>query len=278
MRQKISIGFSPCPNDTFIFDAMIHGKIDSPYQFQPVIADVEELNELALQGALDVTKLSYSAYFNVVDQYYMLRSGSALGEGVGPLLISGTEQIEKPEEEWNVALPGKLTTAHLLFSLAYPKVSKKDFMLFNEIENAVLNGRYDAGVIIHENRFTYKDRGLHCIRDLGDFWEDQFNVPIPLGGIAAKRKLPLEQLHQIEKLVRESVDYAFIHPSSSDDFVKDHAQEMEAEVRMKHIQTYVNDYTLDLGNEGQNAIKVLGKQASNLFNLTIDQNDLFLPS
>ena len=165
MRQKISIGFSPCPNDTFIFDAMIHGKIDSPYQFQPVIADVEELNELALQGALDVTKLSYSAYFNVVDQYYMLRSGSALGEGVGPLLISGTEQIEKPEEEWNVALPGKLTTAHLLFSLAYPKVSKKDFMLFNEIENAVLNGRYDAAIKTQNKAIKESKQSFIALKD-----------------------------------------------------------------------------------------------------------------
>lgn len=277
MSRKITIGFSPCPNDTFIFDALVNYRIESPFTFQAVMADVEELNVMALKGMLDVTKLSFSAYFNVAEQYYLMRSGSALGKGVGPLLIAKNASIEKPVSEWKVALPGKLTTAHLLFSLAYPGIQDKQFMLFSDIENAVLNGEVDAGVIIHENRFTYRDKGLECIQDLGNYWEERFKMPVPLGGIAAKRELPIAELHTIEELIRKSVDYAFKNPSASREFVADHAQEMSEEVRKKHIQTYVNDYSLDLGQEGERAILELGETATTLFGLQKASKNIFLP-
>lgn len=278
MSRKITIGFSPCPNDTFIFDALVNYRIESPFTFQAVMADVEELNEMALEGMLDVTKLSFSAYFNVAEQYYLLRSGSALGKGVGPLLISKENPIQKPPSEWKVALPGKLTTAHLLFSLAYPDIEDKQFMLFSDIENAVLSGEVDAGVIIHENRFTYRDKGLECIKDLGNYWEERFEMPVPLGGIAAKRELPIAELIMIEELIRKSVDLAFKDPSVSREFVADHAQEMSEEVRKKHIQTYVNDYSLNLGQDGERAILELGKTASTLFGLKKTPKNIFLPA
>jgi 1,4-dihydroxy-6-naphthoate synthase len=278
MSRKITIGFSPCPNDTFIFDALINGRLNSPFHFQPLVADVEELNEMAMVGMLDVTKLSFSAYFNIVDDYYMLRSGSALGNGVGPLLIAKDRNLPEDPSKWSVALPGQLTTAHLLFSLAYPEVSKKSFMLFSDIEKEVLSGKYDAGVIIHENRFTYQDKGLYCIQDLGDYWETNFKVPIPLGGIAAKRKLPVQDLKLIEKLIKDSTQFAFDHPEESRAFIKAYAQEMDEDVRQKHINTYVNEYSLDLGQSGEHAINILGKEAAQLFQLDLQENKFFIPT
>lgn len=257
MSRKISLGFSSCPNDTYIFDAMVNQKIPTSFQYQVVMADVEELNQLAQEGAIDVTKLSYSALFKVEDQYHLLHSGSALGKGVGPLLISKQEYIPKPARDWKVILPGKLTTAHLLFSLAYPEVRDKSFCLFSEIEEAVLDEKYDAGVIIHENRFTYQQKGLHKIKDLGDFWEQQYKVPIPLGGIAAHDRIMPEDRLLIEKDIRNSILFAFKHPNSSNEYVALHAQEMDPNVRRQHIKTYVNQYSQDLGEEGLNAIEAL---------------------
>lgn len=257
MSRKISLGFSSCPNDTYIFDAMVNRKIPTSFQYQVVMADVEELNQLAQEGALDVTKLSYSALFKVEAQYHLLQSGSALGKSVGPLLISKQASIPKPTHEWKVILPGKLTTAHLLFSLAYPDVRDKSFCLFSEIEDALLDGKYDAGVIIHENRFTYQQKGLSKIQDLGDFWEHHYKVPIPLGGIAAHKRINPENRLLIEKDIRNSILFAFNHPDSSNQYVALHAQEMDANVRRQHIETYVNQFSQELGSEGLKAIEAL---------------------
>lgn len=254
--MNLTLGFSPCPNDTFLFDALVHDRIDREgLTFQPVLDDVEALNMMAFEGKLDVTKLSYHAFAYLTDKYQMLSSGSALGEGVGPLLISNDPAPQKDMAEWDVALPGKYTTANFLLSMAYPEITKKTFVLFSEIENGVLEGRFDAGVIIHENRFTYKDRGLIKIEDLGDNWESKQHLPIPLGGIAIRRDLPENIKLKVDRLVRTSTEYAFRNPEHSLPFVKANAQEMDPEVMRQHISLYVNPYTVDLGEKGILAVE-----------------------
>ncbi len=258
----IKIGYSPCPNDCFIFDALIHKKIDTGnFTFEPVLEDVETLNKWALDGKLEVTKLSYHAFIYVLDKYSLLRSGSALGFNCGPLIISKKE-IKNPETEIkSIAIPGKLTTANFLLSIAYPQLKNKTEMLFSEIENAVLNNAVDAGLIIHENRFTYEQKGLKKVKDLGEFWESLIHAPIPLGGIVANRKLDLKTRNEIGDLIKKSVEFAFENPESSMLYVKQHAQEMSEEVMKKHIQLYVNDFSVDLGEVGMNAVKLLFNKA-----------------
>lgn len=254
--MNLTLGFSPCPNDTFLFDALVHERIDlQGLRFAPTLDDVEALNEMAMDAKLDVTKLSYHAFTYLTDKYQMLSSGSALGEGVGPLLITRDPAPSKPMSEWHVALPGKYTTAHFLLKLAYPEIQRKTFLLFSEIENAVLDGSYDAGVIIHENRFTYADRGLLKKDDLGEKWEEEQLLPIPLGGIAIRRDLPQDVKRKVDLLVRRSTEYAFRYPQHSLPFVKANAQEMDPEVMRKHIELYVNPYTLDLGTKGKMAVE-----------------------
>lgn len=256
--MKLTLGFSPCPNDTFIFDALVNHKIDTQgLEFEVMLEDVQTLNEWAKQGKLDVSKISYGTLPSVLGAYVLLDSGGALGKGVGPLLISRS-QIDLPEiDRHSVAIPGRDTTAHLLFSRAFPNAANKKFIVFNEVEDAVLKGEADAGVIIHENRFTYQQRGLVKLLDLGEFWEKQTGVPIPLGGIVAKRTLPLSLAQQVERLTRESVEFAFSNYPLITDYVKQHSQEMEESVMKQHIDLYVNNYSISLGEDGRAAVRTL---------------------
>lgn len=260
--MKLSLGFSPCPNDTFIFDALVNKKIDTEgLDIEVVLEDVETLNQWALQGKLDITKLSFPAFFQSLDEYILLNAGSALGKGVGPLLISKREfQSATPEiDTASVVLPGQNTTAHLLFSFAYPAANNKKFIIFSAIEDAVVKGDAELGVIIHENRFTYQQKGLHKVADLGEFWEQKMNAPIPLGGIAVKRSLDRSVSAKVDRLIKQSLEHAFADYPLVTDYVKQHSQAMSEEVMRQHIDLYVNNYSLDLGDEGKKAIDTLYK-------------------
>ncbi len=267
---KLTLGFSPCPNDTFIFDAMIHGKIDTEgLEFAPVLDDVETLNRKAFAGELEITKLSFFAYAKVYEKYQLLSSGSALGKGVGPLFISKKKFNDPKNEIKSIAIPGKNTTAYFLFRTFFPELTNVNEMVFSDIESAILEEKVDAGVIIHENRFTYEAKGLSKIADLGDLWEKKTQLPIPLGGIAIRRDLSEDVKKKVERVLRKSVEYAFENPESSYEYVEKHAQEMSAEVRQKHIDLYVNSFSLDLGADGKKAVHEmfsnLGLNDSNIF-------------
>ncbi|WP_232826406.1 1,4-dihydroxy-6-naphthoate synthase [Lewinella sp. IMCC34183] len=258
-NRTITLGFSPCPNDTFIFDALVNGRIDTEgLTFEPHLADVEALNQLAFRRKLNVTKLSFNAFGHLAATYRLLNAGSALGRGVGPLLVKkagkenygGVKYIPQ-----SVAIPGHFTTANYLLDLAYPAIPRKEELVFSEIEGAVLRGEVEAGLLIHENRFTYAERGLEKIADLGEFWEDRTGLPIPLGGIAVCRSLSVGVQEKVDRVLRRSVQYAFDHPDASADYVRSHAQEMDPEVTRQHIDLYVTDYTLDLGEEGRAAVR-----------------------
>jgi 1,4-dihydroxy-6-naphthoate synthase len=263
--RKITLGYSPCPNDTFIFDAMVHHKVDTGgLDFEVLLADVEELNNKAARHLLDVTKVSYHAFAKIADNYCLLDAGSALGKNNGPLLISKHKIYPDEVNEVKIAIPGINTTANLLLSIAYPEAKHKKAYLFSDIEEAVLSGEADAGLIIHENRFTYEKKGLQKIIDLGEYWEQEMNLPIPLGGIAIKRNMDSDLQLKINRILQKSVEYAFENPKSAYLYIKKHAQEMDEEVMYKHIDLYVNNYTLDLGNDGKEAIKGLYEKASSL--------------
>lgn len=260
--MKLTLGYSPCPNDTFIFDAMVHNKIDTEgVSFEAILEDVEALNQRALKGELDITKLSYHAFAHLVDTYALLDAGSALGNGVGPLLVTLDDVVKNHLSTAKVAIPGKYTTANFLFSLAYPEAQNKIELIFSDIEKAILRGEVDAGVIIHENRFTYHERGLKKIVDLGEYWETTTGMPIPLGGIVVNRNLPQEVQEKINRIMARSVQYAFENPLSSYEYVAAYAQEMDESVRQKHINLYVNEYTKSLGEQGKAAIEYLFKTA-----------------
>ena len=256
-KQIIPIGFSPCPNDTFIFDALVNQKINTGnLQFEPVLEDVQTLNFWALEGKLPVTKLSYGVLPLVLNRYNLLHSGSALGRGVGPLLITKGDIAAGEISESLIAIPGENTTAHLLFSLAYPGAKNKIFLRYNEIENFVLSGK-GLGVIIHENRFTYADKGLKKITDLGDYWEKQTGNPIPLGGIVISKNMQPQIQQVVDALIKQSIQFAFSNYPELNDYIRMHSQEMSEEVMRKHIDLYVNEYSLDLGEEGINAVRKL---------------------
>ncbi len=251
----LSLGFSPCPNDTFIFHAMTHGLVSGEgLAFaEPLLADVESLNVWALEGRLDVTKLSFHALGHVLDRYVLLDAGSALGRGCGPLLVSRHgDQVDLAKA--TIAIPGRYTTAAMLLQLYAPCPVKTKVMVFDQIMAAVSRGEVDAGVIIHESRFTFQDHGLACIQDLGSWWEESTGHPIPLGGIAAKRSLGPEKIRQIEKTIADSVRYGFSHPHASQEYIRQHAQEMDAEVITNHIGLYVNAFSESLGDEGHSAV------------------------
>lgn len=251
-----TLGFSPCPNDTFIFDALVNHKIDTgDFKFSVQLEDVETLNEMALNGKLDFTKISYGVLPMIAKNYKVLNSGSALGKGVGPLLISKAPVDFDEVENYTIAIPGENTTAHLLFSLAFPKAKNKIFKRYDEIEKSVLESEKVLGVIIHENRFTYMDKGLHKIVDLGNYWEEKTGLPIPLGGIVGKRNLDASILKRVDALIKKSIEYAFSNYPLITDYVKEHSQEMEPEVMKKHIDLYVNKFSINLGKEGKNAIQ-----------------------
>lgn len=277
--MHLSLGFSSCPNDTFIFDAMVHGKIDTEgLSFSVHMHDVEELNQMAFRNELDVTKLSYHAFAYLTDEYQLLDAGSALGFGVGPLLVvkKDSQALQKDKKEWEVAIPGKFTTANFLLSIAYPEIKNKTELLFSEIEKGVLEGTFDAGLLIHENRFTYEQRGLQKVADLGEFWEKYAGAAIPLGGIVVKRNLPEDVKQKINRVLRNSVEYAFANPKASYVYVKAHAQEMEEEVMYKHINLYVNQFSVDLGEEGKRAIKTLFHMAKEKKIVEKMREDFFL--
>lgn len=260
--MHLKLGFTTCPNDTFIFDAMVHHKVDTEgLIFMVTLADVAELNEEAMANNLHVTKISYYAYAHVANRYAILDSGSALGHGNGPLLIAKEPLNTKDLPELTIAIPGEYTTANLLLSLAFPDVQKKEVYLFSEIEEAILNGEVDAGVIIHENRFTYQEKGLYKIVDLGEQWEKQNQMPIPLGGIVVSRDLSDDVQQKINRVMTRSVAYALENPDESMEFVKAHAQEMGSDVIRQHINLYVNEYSKTLGGDGRSAIEHLFKQA-----------------
>jgi 1,4-dihydroxy-6-naphthoate synthase len=261
--MNFSLGFSPCPNDCFIFDALVHKKIDTQgLDFDVVMEDVEALNQRAFKGDLDITKLSYHAFLYLTNQYALLNSGSALGFNCGPLLVKDSKtQIENIDHA-SIAIPGKYTTANFLLSLAFPKAINKKEILFSDIEEAVLSQKVDAGLLIHENRFTYKEKGLEKIIDLGEFWESLIHAPIPLGGIVIKRSVDVKLQQTMDVLIKQSTQYAFANPESCMPFVKQHAQEMSEEVMKKHIALYVNEFSIDLGAIGKNAIQLLIDKAS----------------
>ena len=259
--MKLSLGYSPCPNDCFIFDALVHKKIDTEgLDFEVRLEDVETLNRFALNGTLDVTKLSFHAYAYAMQHYILLRSGSALGFNCGPLLISA-RPFSDPAEIKTVAIPGKMTTANFLLSLAFPELTDKREYLFSDIEDAVLLGEVDAGLIIHENRFTYRDKGLQKVRDLGEYWDALIHAPIPLGGIVIKRNFDVELQQKVNRLIRKSVEFAFAQPEISMPYVREHAQAMSEEVMKQHIALYVNAFSADLGPSGIAAVELMFEKA-----------------
>ncbi len=257
--MELSLGFSPCPNDTFIFDALVNKKIDTQgIDFTVHLEDVQTLNNWARQRVLDVSKISYGVLPLVLNEYIVLNSGGALGMGVGPLLIAKHEIPDIQNKDFRVAIPGNTTTAHMLFSLAFPHIDRKNFLVFNQIEDAVLDGMVDAGVIIHENRFTYMQRGLVKLMDLGEYWEANTGVAIPLGGIIMRRSFSSELIEQVDTLIKQSVEYAFAHHHEHlSGYVKEHAQEMSEDVMRQHIDLYVNDYSIALGSKGKAAVAKL---------------------
>jgi 1,4-dihydroxy-6-naphthoate synthase len=280
--MKLSLGFSPCPNDTFIFDSLVNNKMDTQgLELEVVLEDVQTLNEWARQGKLDITKISYGVLPLVSKEYIVLGSGGALGKGVGPLLIANNNISPDKIHDCIIGIPGENTTANLLFSLAFPNAENKSFMPFYSIEDFVLQGKGGsssphAGVIIHENRFTYQQKGLTKLMDLGEYWEEKTGLPIPLGGIVARRNLGPELHKKINELIRKSVEISFSQYPSISEYIKQHSQEMSEDVMRQHIDLYVNDYSLDLGEDGKKAVL----HFLEIFNLNsstpVNTNDLFI--
>jgi len=263
--NKITLGFSSCPNDTYIFDAMIHHKIDTEgLDFEIFIGDVEELNRKAFNAELDITKISFNAFTRLTNNYFLLDSGAALGENCGPLIIAKESFSLEELSDKKIGIPGINTTANLLMSFAFPQVQDKVEMLFSDIENAILQGKIDAGLIIHESRFTYAEKGLVKLADVGEIWENRTATPTPLGGIIAHHRLGNEVLQKINRILRRSVKYAFENPKSGIDFIRSYAQEMSEEVMYKHIGLYVNDYTISLGEKGRESVLKLFEVAKKL--------------
>lgn len=259
--KTFSIAFSPCPNDTFIFDALVHEKIDTHgLKFEYALEDVETLNSWALQGKHDISKISYAALPLLLSEYQLLSSGSALGKGVGPLLLTkealpANTDIAEYLKTAKIAIPGKMTTANFLLSTAFPEAVNKEVVLFSDIEQALLDGKYDVGLVIHESRFTYAKRGLHCIMDMGNWWEKTTQLPIPLGGIVIKKSIDDTTAQLIAQLIKSSILYAWKQYPSLGDFITAHAQEMSEEVMRQHIQLYVNDNSELIDETGRAAIE-----------------------
>jgi 1,4-dihydroxy-6-naphthoate synthase len=260
--HPLTLGFSPCPNDTFMFYPLVHGLVNTAgLCFNERLEDVETLNQLALQGALDVSKVSFHALGHIRDEYALLRSGSALGRGCGPLLVAADDINLSDLRGKVIAVPGRYTTALLLLRLLNPSLENFLVMPFNEVMDAVLTGQADAGLIIHESRFTYQGFGLHKLVDLGEWWEAETGLPIPLGGIVAKRSLGIEVITAIERALRSGVELARTNPALAAEYIREHSQEMSAEVCAAHIDLYVNDFSAELGEEGEQAIRELMRRA-----------------
>jgi len=279
--MKLSLGFSSCPNDCFIFDAIVNRRIDlEGLEFSVRMADVEALNTAAFANQIDVTKLSFHAYAYCISNYVLLDAGSALGRNCGPLLIARRpiDRAEVAAGLLRIAIPGNFTTANFLLGLAFPEARNKTEMLFSEIEAAVLDERFDAGLIIHENRFTYEAKGLKKIIDLGEFWEQTTGAPIPLGGIVIRRSLSDELQQTVNRVLRRSVEYAFANPKASGPYVRQHAQEMNEAVIYQHIDLYVNQFSVELGPDGRRAVELLFERAAATGVIPAPAMPLFLPS
>ena len=259
----MTLGFSPCPNDTFIFDRLLQKDFQQEFNFEPFIADVEELNRKAFKEELDITKLSFHAWLHLQDKYELLKSGSALGRGCGPMLIAKNNFDLNEVEHLKIAIPGKLTTANFLLNARFPNLKNKIEIIFSGIEDAVLNDEVDAGLIIHENRFTYQQKGLKKIIDLGEWWENYTGCAIPLGGIVIHKKHGEAIKLKVENLLKQSVEWALARKPFLSSFVKQHAQTMQPEVMQQHIDLYVNEFTVDLGAEGKQAIEEMKKHFLN---------------
>jgi len=279
--MNLSLAFSPCPNDCFMFDAIVHRRIDlEGLEFDVRLADIEALNMSAFAGDVDVTKLSFHAYAYCADRYVLLDAGSALGRNCGPLLISrrSIARDEVARGSLRIAIPGRYTTARFLLGLAFPSARNTTEVLFSDIEGSLLDGTYDAGLIIHENRFTYAAKGLKKIIDLGEYWEGETGAAIPLGGIVVRRELPPDVQQRVNRLMRRSVEHAFAHRADSLPYVRAHAQEMSEDVMYSHIDLYVNDYSIDLGTEGRQAVEVLFDRARQIGIIPNSEQGLFLRS
>jgi 1,4-dihydroxy-6-naphthoate synthase len=256
--MKLSLGFSPCPNDTFIFEALVHGRVDTEgLSFDWFLADVEELNHRAMEGTVDVTKMSFHAYALAASNYLILDSGSALGHHNGPLVVSRHKMYPDELDNALIAIPGKYTTANLLFSIFWPGASRKREYLFSDIPEAVMSGEADAGLIIHETRFTYLSLGLQKVADTGEYWEKMTGLPVPLGGIVVNRSVSEDIAGKVSRSIRRSIEYARADPSASIDFIRRHAREIDSKVTKDHISLYVNEFSLSLGQEGKAAIAKL---------------------
>lgn len=277
MKNPLTLGFSPCPNDTFMFYPLVHGLVDTGgYSFNERLEDVETLNRLAIKGILDVTKVSYATLGHIREQYALLKAGSALGRGCGPLLVAREKIDPKKLGGKTIAIPGRYTTAHLLMRLFDPALTTFLEMPFHEIMDAVMTGRVDAGVIIHESRFTYHGFGLHQLVDLGAWWEGETGLPIPLGGIVAKRSLGATTIRTIEAALAAGVNYARTKPEEAAQYIREHAQEMSTEVCAAHIGLYVNDFSQTLGDEGERAIAELLHRAEAAGIIPPSQTPLFI--
>lgn len=279
--MALQLGISPCPNDTYIFSALIEGRVAVPDSLGPVsahFADVEELNAMAKRGLLDVTKLSASAVADVLEDYVILNAGGALGRGCGPLLVARDRVVPADLADAPIAVPGLLTTANLLLSLHGGFRGPREERVFDAIMPAVADGEFAAGVIIHEGRFTYAKRGLHLVLDLGAWWEGAVNAPLPLGVIAAKRSLGEAALRRIDALIRASLENANAAPEAGKIFIRSHAQEMEDDVLARHIATFVNEFSLDLGTEGRAAVEALVRRAARLRGTALPNLPLFVPA
>jgi 1,4-dihydroxy-6-naphthoate synthase len=275
-QTPLSLGFSPCPNDTFMFYPLVHSLVDTAgLSYRERLEDVETLNLLALRGELDISKVSYHALGHIRDNYALLRSGSALGRGCGPLLVASANLKPGELRGKTIAVPGRYTTALLLLRLFDPSLENFIVMPFNEIMDAVLKGNVDAGLIIHESRFTYQGYGLHKLVDLGEWWEAETSLPIPLGGIVARRSLGRDIIAAVERALRDGVAYARAHPDQAAHYICEHAQEMSRDVCASHIDLYVNDFSVDLGDEGGRAIQCLMERGERAGIIPVSSASLF---
>jgi len=275
--MHLTLGFSTCPNDTYIFDAMVHGRIDTEgIEFEIIMSDIEELNRHAFAAEIDITKISYHAYTYLSDSYLLLNSGSTLGFQNGPVIISKYKVYPDEIKNLKIAIPGKHTTANLLLSIAYPEHKNRKEYLFSDIEEVVLSGEMDAGVIIPESQNTYPQKGLNKVVDLGEFWETKTGLAIPLRGIVVNRKFPAEIQRKIDRIMKRSIKFALENPKASYPFVKQHAQEMDDTVLESHLKLFVNDFTSELGEEGQKAIKALFSEATKLGVIPKMREDIFV--
>jgi len=276
--MNLSLAYSPCPNDTFAFHAMVHHMVDTEdLTFTVELADVEQLNKRASEGVYDICKLSYSTFFSICDRYAMLRSGSALGYNNGPLFVSLDPYIRRETYPFlKIAIPGEGTTGALLLKSAFPECKKLTPVLFSDIERRILSREFDAGVLIHEGRFTYESKGLHLIEDLGSYWQNTTGLPVPLGGIAVSRRLDGQLQQKINRVLKRSIEFAFSNPQVSAGYVCENAQEMDHDVQMKHIGLFVNNYTIDIGEIGRDAVEALYNKALELDPKIIKRDNLFI--